>query len=141
MEDQTVRDQSQPNPQLAAEAAKDPREAVPPVQTLSDVVDEALALLSPEEIAALVTKAAEARALQVAADTAALADQKKAAEEAAARAANPLAYVGLADSQDNVVYVKLKRPLFQHERTIQYTGTTYEHVREDADDVWIYRHM
>lgn len=122
--------------------AKSPTPAVGPdskAPTFEQAIVDAKAVLSPEELAALLTAVTERREQELAA--------ARAQEEAfhleqnarAERRQQPLGWVGLADQNDSVVYVKLKRPFFQHERTVHLQGITYEHIREDEDDVWIYK--
>lgn len=113
----------------------------PELDGLQEAWLEAREVLDADELSVLITHAMERRAVELAEQAARDADTQRRETERVARRENPLAYVGLADMADQVAYVKLKRPFFQHERVVHLGGVTYEHIREDEDDVWIYRRM
>lgn len=117
---------------------KSPAPDVAPAPT-DELLSGASEVLSPDEVKALIAQAVQTRAAEIAAREAFEAEAAREAEERKDRQANPLAYVGLADINDAVSYVKLKHPLQQHERSVHLEGVTYEHIREDEDDVWVYR--
>jgi hypothetical protein len=140
-----VRDSgSAPNPQVTSEAVTDPAATdtfvpepeVPPTPDLSDA-ELVLVHLTEEEAKTILVAAAKAKAAGSA--EAAL---KAAAEEARKeRAAAPLNFVGLDIGKNgSYTYVKLARPPIAPDRTFTMGGVTFEHVEDDADGVWLYRH-
>lgn len=130
----------------AAPALPPPPEPVPvpdvvTPSALEEAVADAAAVLSPDEVYALLAAATQDRQQELWDEQARALAAKQAADARAARVADPLAYVGLASGDNAITYVKLKQPLFQHERTVRLQGVTYEHVSEDDDGIWIYRHL
>lgn len=108
---------------------------------LDEALTEAAAVLTPDELYALVTAATAEKQAEMTAEAAQAQREAVAVEERAKRQREPLAYIGIADANNAVEYVHLKQPLWQHERTVRIGTLTYEHVWEDADDVWVYRLM
>lgn len=115
--------------------------AAPTPQAIDEALTQAAQVLTPEELYELITLATAEKKADLVEQAQEAAEEQAEAKERAKRAAEPLAYVGILDAEGVVSYVKLKQPLWQHERTIKIHTTTYEHVTEDAEDVWIYRHM
>lgn len=96
--------------------------------------------LTDEEINAAVVAAADAK-------RASLAQSETASQQAEAEAlareeriSSPLQYVGL-DLGGGISYIKLKDAAPSRDRCVTVDGRTYEHVSDDADGIWIYRHL
>lgn len=115
----------------------------PAADSLAPTPEEQVAalqdVLTPEEQVAALQEAWEYKARRVTDAAAAKAAEEAAAKEAAEvqkRADNPQEFAGLEDSQGNVRYVKFPA---RRERTVLVEGATYEHIRDDAQGVWVYR--
>lgn len=148
------RDSGGPNPQLDAEAATDSRvepEAVPhttvdpiPPAGAPEPTDEELvrAHLGQDEMRALVIAEAKRRAAEKAASAEAKAAADAEEKARAERREAPMNYVGLdVGKSGSYVYMRLTKPPIAPDRTVRIGPTTFEHVDEDADGVWLYRHM
>lgn len=102
---------------------------------LDRAVQEKEAQIKAEEEAARAAAAAKKEEAEA---------RKKAEQEAADRKANPGNYVGVVlEGLPDPVYYRNASP--QNDRTIALgeglSRVTYEHVSEDADGVWLYRHL
>jgi hypothetical protein len=142
------RDSGGPNPQLDAEAAKDPR--VHPVGTMQAsedlpvLTDEEIVKgnLTEEEATALVLAEAKRRHAEKIAKGETDAQTEAETKARAERVAAPLDYIGLdLGKNGSYAYMKLTHPPIAPERTIRIAGVTYEHVHEDADGIWLYQHL
>lgn len=101
-----------------------------------------------EETAAEVelTEEEEAAAIAAAKVTKADADAAAAVEAAAAaerakRQATPEKFIGIDVGRTGDAAYQDAPKNWDRDRTVFLAGVTYEHVSDDADGVWIYRHL
>lgn len=71
--------------------------------------------------------------------------QRDEAKQATARKSKPEAFIGIDLGGDARVYLKNtsfnRDGSYTRDRTVAYGTKTYEHHTDDADGVWLYRHL